>query len=67
MELDRETVVEAGVSAVAVLLFVVALVGVGRANGRVDLTAVGGKSMLAVLFGFIVLMTIIGIFLDRRP
>ena len=66
MELDRETVVEAGVSAVAVLLFVAALVVVGSANGRENLTAVGGKEMLAVLFGFIFLMTIIGVFLDRR-
>ncbi|RNJ25382.1 DUF7472 family protein [Halosegnis longus] len=66
MELDRETVVEAGVSTVAVILFVAALVGVGSANGRADLTAVGGKGMLAVLFGFILLMTVIGVFLDRR-
>ena len=50
----------------AVALFVAALVGVGSANGRADLTAVGGKGMLAVLFGFILLMTVIGVFLNRR-
>ncbi|PSQ31185.1 hypothetical protein BRD20_01780 [Halobacteriales archaeon SW_8_65_20] len=67
MELDRETVIEAGISAVAVLLFVAALMIVGGANGRQNLTAVGAKSMLAVLFGFILLMTLVGVFLNRRP
>ena len=67
MELDRETVIEAGISAVAVLLFVAALMVVGGANGQQNLTAAGAKSMLAVLFGFILLMTFIGVFLNRRP
>ena len=67
MELDRETVIEAGISAVAVLLFVAALMVVGGANGQQNLTAAGAKSMLAALFGFILLMTLIGVFLNRRP
>lgn len=66
MDIERETLVEIAVATVAVVLFVGALVVVGTTYGAPDLSSEGGIALVAVIFGFVLLMTVVGVFLDRR-
>ncbi|MFC7234957.1 DUF7472 family protein [Halosegnis marinus] len=66
MDIERETLVEIAVSTVAVVLFVAALVVVGDSNGASQLTSEGGISIVATILGFVLLMAVVGVFLDRR-
>lgn len=66
MDIERETIVEIAVSTTATLLFVVAVVVIGNSYGAADLTSDGAVGLLAAIFGFIVLMTLVGAFLDRK-
>jgi hypothetical protein len=66
MDIERETIVEIAISTTATLLFVVAVVFIGNSNGAADLSSDGAVGLLAAIFGFILLMTVVGAFLDRR-
>lgn len=66
MDIERETLVEIAVSVAAVGLFIAAVLIVGGSNGGTGLTSTGGIELIAVVFGFVLLMTGVGIFLDRR-
>lgn len=64
--MDRETIVEAAVSTVAVLVFVAAVIVVGTTYGNDDLSSAGGLAIVATIVGFILVMLVVGILLDRR-
>jgi len=67
MSLDRETVTQITLSAVAVLLFIAGTVVVSTnygANG--DLTQEGGIALVAAIAAFVVVMLAAGLFLERR-
>lgn len=64
--MDRETIVEAAVSTVAVLVFVAAVVVVGTTYGNDDLSSSGGLAIVATIVGFVLVMLVVGILLDRR-
>lgn len=64
--MDRETIVEAAISTVAVLIFVAAVVVVGTTYGNDDLTSTGGVAIVVTIVGFVLVMTVVGIVLDRR-
>jgi len=66
MDIERETLVEIAVATVAVVLFVAALVAVGTTYGAPQLSSNGGIALVAAIFGFVLLMTVVGVFLDRR-
>lgn len=66
MDVERETVVEAAVSVVAVLLFVVALVAVGASYGGQQLDRTGGVAIVGTIVAFVLLMSAVGVYLDRR-
>lgn len=66
MDIERETIVEIAVSTTATLLFVIAVVFIGNSNGAADLTSDGAVGLIAAIFGFILLMTVVGAFLDRQ-
>ncbi|ACV47123.1 MULTISPECIES: DUF7472 family protein [Halomicrobium] len=67
MSLDRETVTQIALSAVAVLLFIAGTIVVSTnygANG--DLTQEGGIALVAAIAAFVVVMLAAGLFLERR-
>jgi len=66
MDIERETLVEIAVATVAVVLFVGALVAVGTTYGAPQLSSEGGIALVAAIFGFVLLMAVVGVFLDRR-
>ncbi|WP_336001539.1 DUF7472 family protein [Halorientalis halophila] len=67
MNIERETVVEAGVSLAAVLVFIAALVVVGSTFGtNGDLSGTGGLAVIASVGLFIVVMTAVGYWLSFR-
>ena len=69
MELDGETVRQILVAGLAVVAFVVALVVVGQTYGTGDgsaISATGGLALVGLLGGFILVMALIGIWLDRQ-
>ncbi len=70
MEVDPEMVRQIVLSAGAVALFVVAAVFVGRTYAGsapgTDLAPTGGLALVGVLAGFILLMTLAGIWLERQ-
>ena len=59
MDIERETLVEIAVSVAAVLI-------VGSSNGASGLSSTGAIELLGVVFGFVLLMSGVGVFLDRR-
>ncbi|MDS0476316.1 hypothetical protein [Natrinema sp. 1APR25-10V2] len=61
--LDREQLIEIGVSIAAVALMVAAMLGVASTYGTADstLSVAGGWMLVWVIVGFIVLLTAIGI------
>lgn len=66
MQVERETLVEIGISLVAVSLFVATVMYIGTAYGGEELTDAGAMLLVGAVFGFVVLMTFVGIFLDRQ-
>ena len=66
MDIEEETLVEIAVSVVAVGLFIGGVVVVGGSNGGSGLTSTGGLELVAAVFGFVLLMSGVGVFLDRR-
>lgn len=66
MQLERETLVEIGISLVAVSLFVATVMYIGTAYGGEELTTAGATLLVGAVFGFVILMTLVGIFLDRQ-
>ncbi|WP_255198305.1 DUF7472 family protein [Halorarius litoreus] len=66
MQLERETLVEIGVSVVAVVLFVLAVAYVGATYGGNDLSNQGATLLVGAVVGFVLLMTAVGIALERR-
>jgi len=63
MDIERETVVEAGVSFVAVAVFVAAVLVVGsnfRTNGNISGT--GGLAMVGAVVLFVLVMTVVGLY-----
>jgi hypothetical protein len=64
MEIERETILQAGISFAAVLLFIAATVVIGttfRTNGNISGT--GGLAIIGAIAFFIVLMTGVGFWL----
>jgi hypothetical protein len=64
MDIQRETVVEAGISTAAVLVFIAAVVGVGvsfEANG--SLSETGGLAILGAIGLFVFVISGIGVWL----
>jgi hypothetical protein len=68
MNIERETVVEAGVSFAAVLVFIAAVVGVGTAFGTDggNLSGTGGLAVLGAVVLFIAVMTGVGYWLSSQ-
>lgn len=67
MDIERETVVEAGVSSVAVLVFVAAVVYVSITYGTDGvMDPSGGLAILGAIVLFIVVMTGVGYWLAGR-
>jgi hypothetical protein len=65
MQLERETLVEIGVSLVAVALFVAVVAYIGGTYGGNDLSTQGATLLVASVVGFVLLMTVVGIALER--
>jgi hypothetical protein len=68
MDIDRETVEEIAVSALAVGLFVAVIVGIGMvfSPGGSEFSDQGALVLVAAIAGFVVVMTGIGYFLSGR-
>jgi peptidoglycan/LPS O-acetylase OafA/YrhL len=69
MELDGETVRQILVAGLAVVAFVVALFFIGQTygtNGGSTISATGGVALVGLLGGFIVVMAIVGLWLERQ-
>jgi len=70
MEVDAEMIRQVALSAAATAVFVVAAVVVssnyGDTSTGTDLTPTGGLALVAVLGGFILLMALAGVWLDRQ-
>lgn len=66
MELDRETMIEAGVAIVTVGAFIVALVLIGLRFDEGGLSDQGGLALVAAIVAFIFVMTGIGYWLSSR-
>lgn len=66
MQLERETLVEIGVSVVAVVLFVVVVAYVGATYGGKELTDQGATLLVGAVVGFVLLMTLVGVALERQ-
>jgi hypothetical protein len=69
MELDGETVRQILVSGLAVVAFVAALVVVGQTygiNGGSAISATGGLVLVGLLGAFIIIMTLVGLWLERQ-
>ena len=68
MNIERETVVEAGVSFAAVLVFIATVVAVGMTFGTDggNLSGTGGLAVLGAVGLFIVVMTLVGYWLSFR-
>lgn len=66
MALDRETVTEIAVSVVSVGLFIAAVVVVGSTYNSDGLSGDGAFALIGAIAGFIVLMTVVAVFLSRQ-
>jgi hypothetical protein len=67
MDIERETVVEAGVSFAAVLVFIAAVAVVGTTFGTDNgLSGTGGLAVLGAVVLFVVVMTLVGYWLSFR-
>ena len=64
MDVERETVIEAGVATVAVGAFVAALLAIGASLGD-GLTGMGAYAVIASMVGFVLLMAVVGYWLSR--
>lgn len=63
--MDRETALEIGVGVIGVGGFILAMLIVGTMFGNGALNSQGGIAMIAIICGFIVLMTGMGYMLSR--
>jgi len=69
--MDQDTIVQVGVSAVAVVLFVAGLAvlsltyGTSTDQGGVELSADGSFAIVGLLAAFVILMSIVGYALQR--
>jgi hypothetical protein len=68
MDVERETLVEAGVSVAVVGLFVLVLIGIGLTYGGEggDLGEAGALALIGSIAAFIVVMGAVGYLLNRR-
>ncbi|XVH32915.1 DUF7472 family protein [Haloferacaceae archaeon DSL9] len=67
MEIDAQVRRQIVVSVAAVGLFLTVVVGIGmNYNGGSGLPETGAIALVGSLFGFIVLMALVGFFLSRR-
>jgi hypothetical protein len=69
MELDRGTVRQILIAGLTVVAFVGALVAVGQTygtNGGSTISATGGLALVGLLAAFIVLMALVGLWLERQ-
>jgi hypothetical protein len=69
MELDEETVRQILVAGLAVAAFVAGLFFVGQTygtNGGSTVSATGGVALVGLLGGFIVVMALVGLWLERQ-
>lgn len=66
MELDRETILEAGVAIVTVGAFIIALVFIGVSFDDRGLSDQGGLALVVAIVAFIFVMTGIGYWLSSR-
>jgi len=66
MALDRETTTEILVSVVSVGLFIAAVVFVGGTYNSDGLTSQGAFALIGSIVGFILLMTVVAVFLSRQ-
>ncbi|WP_246984695.1 DUF7472 family protein [Halorientalis marina] len=67
MDIERETVVEAGVSIGAAIVFIIAVLLVGsqfRTNG--DITGTGGLAVVGTIGFFVFLMAGVGVYFAYR-
>lgn len=66
MDIERETVLEAAAAIVPALLAVVALYVVGATfSGEEGLSPAGGQAIVAVIVGFLLLLTAVGVARSR--
>lgn len=69
MEIERETLLEAGISIAAVGLFVFVMMGIGTTFGNStgeDLHGTGALALIAAIVAFILVMAVVGLYLDRQ-
>lgn len=67
MPLERETVTQILLSAGAVVLFIAGVVFVGTTYGtNGNLSAEGGEILVATIGAFVVLMMIVGLWMERQ-
>lgn len=67
MDVERETLVEAGLSVGAVAVFVVALVVVGLVFGSDGIGGAGALAVVGAIVLFVAVMTGVGYWLAHRP
>lgn len=66
MASDRETVLEIAVSTVTVGLFIAVIIGIGSTFNDGGLSQQGALALIGSIAGFVVLMTLVAVFLARR-
>ncbi len=66
MASDRETVLEIAVSTVTVGLFIAVIIGIGATFNDGGLSQQGALALIGSIAGFVVLMTLVAVFLARR-
>ena len=65
MDVERKTVIEAGVATAAVGAFVAALLVIGASLGN-GLTGMGAYAVIASMVGFVLLMAFVGYWLSSN-
>jgi uncharacterized membrane protein YcjF (UPF0283 family) len=66
MNIERDTVVEIAVSTTAVVLFTIALIGVGSLYYNNGFSPSGAIALVSTVAGFVVLMLVVSYFLAGR-
>jgi len=66
VDIERETLVEAAAAVGPVLAMIVALVFIGTTyGGGANLSPAGGQAVVVALLAFVVLLTMVGVYLSR--
>lgn len=65
MDVERETVVEAAISVVAVLVFLGVMVAIGLSYGGQQLNRTGALAVIGAIVAFVLVMSGVGVYLDR--